>query len=180
MKPAPSIAIRPYRAADFEALFALDKLCFAPRYRFSRAMLRSVVSGRDDVVRVAEEAVLGVAQQPDAMPLVGFCAAKLEAVAGSPRAYVNTLDVMPQWQRRGLGRALLRAVETEVQRAGARDVGLHVSVENEAARRLYEGLGYRCLAPVRDFYGRGFHAWEYGKTLAPEDTATPEETDGNA
>lgn len=53
------------------------------------------------------------------------------------------LDVSPSLQRRGIGTALIAAVEDEATRRGMRRVWLDVGVENVDARRLYERLDYR-------------------------------------
>ena len=56
--------------------------------------------------------------------------------------HLFALDVSPSLQRRGIGRALIVAVEDEAARRGLRGVWLDVGVENSDARRLYERLGY--------------------------------------
>ncbi len=44
---------------------------------------------------------------------------------------------------RGLGRAVTAALMQELESRGIRHIGLNVHVDNEAARRLYLGLGFR-------------------------------------
>jgi len=56
--------------------------------------------------------------------------------------HLFALDVSPLLQRRGIGTALVGAVEDEAARRGMRRVWLDVGVENPDARRLYERLGY--------------------------------------
>ena len=55
---------------------------------------------------------------------------------------VNHLEVDPPWRNRGIGSALVRAVESHAASLGYWRIGLGVSVDNPAARRLYERLGY--------------------------------------
>jgi ribosomal protein S18 acetylase RimI-like enzyme len=55
---------------------------------------------------------------------------------------INHLEVMPAWQNRGVGTALVRAVELHATELGYEQVCLGVGVDNPAARRLYEHLGY--------------------------------------
>jgi GNAT superfamily N-acetyltransferase len=59
---------------------------------------------------------------------------------GVPR--LNHLEVLGPVQRRGIGTALLRAGEATARKLGHRRVALGVGVDNPAARRLYERLGY--------------------------------------
>jgi ribosomal protein S18 acetylase RimI-like enzyme len=56
--------------------------------------------------------------------------------------HLFALDVSPALQRRGIGTALITAVENEAKERGFRGVWLAVAVENTNARRLYERLGY--------------------------------------
>lgn len=60
---------------------------------------------------------------------------------GSLRLFA--LDVGPDFRRRGVGTALVEAVEATASSRGLAKVNLEVAVENEDAVRLYERLGYR-------------------------------------
>lgn len=62
-------------------------------------------------------------------------------------AWISTIAVDPRYQRRGIGRALLRACE---ERAGQPRVKLSVRVTNHGAIALYEKEGYRTV----DVWGR--------------------------
>jgi ribosomal protein S18 acetylase RimI-like enzyme len=79
--------------------------------------------------------------------------------------YVVTLDVEASQRRRGLARRLMDAVERQAMDAGCGAMALHVSVENDAAMRLYERLGYGRAHHVAGFYGLGLDAWVYRKAL---------------
>jgi ribosomal protein S18 acetylase RimI-like enzyme len=57
------------------------------------------------------------------------------------RGWVDTLAVAQSERRRGLGRALLLHALTDLQRAGARGLGLGVEAENDGALGLYRSLG---------------------------------------
>lgn len=58
---------------------------------------------------------------------------------------------------RGVGTALVHAMETELRAASARIVRIETSQEDEyeAARSFYARLGYREVGRIRDFYRRG-------------------------
>jgi ribosomal protein S18 acetylase RimI-like enzyme len=56
--------------------------------------------------------------------------------------HLFALDVSGALRRRGIGTALIAAVENEAKQRGYRGVWLAVGVENSDARRLYERLGY--------------------------------------
>ena len=55
------------------------------------------------------------------------------------------LDVGKQFRNRGVGTALIGAVEAAAICLSLNEVNLEVSVDNVDATRLYKCLGYRCL-----------------------------------
>jgi [ribosomal protein S18]-alanine N-acetyltransferase len=66
--------------------------------------------------------------------------------------HVNTLVVDFPFRRQGLGRLLMRYVMNDAARDGARRATLEVRDSNEAARQLYEGLGFKTTARRPKYY----------------------------
>jgi GNAT superfamily N-acetyltransferase len=65
---------------------------------------------------------------------------------------IQDVYVLPEERRRGIAKRLTQAAEDEARRRGFVRISLSVSAEgNEAARGLYDALGYRDagLEPVR-------------------------------
>ena len=72
---------------------------------------------------------------------------------GSLRLFA--LDVGPAFQRKGVGTALVKAVEDIAAESGMDEVNLEVEIDNEDAIRLYRRLGYRiCGDAVMDRWTR--------------------------
>lgn len=59
------------------------------------------------------------------------------------RGQVEPLAVHPEYQRHGLGRALLLEMFRRMQAAGAREVNVEVHAAEAAPRALYEAVGFR-------------------------------------
>ena len=66
--------------------------------------------------------------------------------------HINNLAVAPASRGAGAGTALLRAVVREGARMGARRATLEVRRSNDAARRLYERLGFTVAGVRRAYY----------------------------
>jgi ribosomal-protein-alanine N-acetyltransferase len=66
--------------------------------------------------------------------------------------HINNLAVAPEHRGAGAGTALLTTVMREGARLGARRATLEVRRSNEAARRLYERLGFTMAGVRRAYY----------------------------
>ena len=64
------------------------------------------------------------------------------------RWYIYNLAVAPAYRGRGIASALVKAALEEVQRQGGGWVTLQVEEDNEAARHLYERLGFEPLGGI--------------------------------
>jgi ribosomal protein S18 acetylase RimI-like enzyme len=96
----------------------------------------TVVEDVDDVIR---DGVALIAEE-DGSP-IGYALASL--VPQTPiRGHLFDLYVSPSARNRGVGRALIAEVSDEMRSEGASHLSLDVELTNEAARRLYERLGF--------------------------------------
>jgi ribosomal-protein-alanine N-acetyltransferase len=88
-------------------------------------------------------------------------------VAGDPRSsegasWIATIGVDPRYQRRGIGRALLRACE---ERLKLPRVKLTVRMSNQGAISLYEKEGYHSVDIWTKYYNDGEDGLVMEKTL---------------
>jgi GNAT superfamily N-acetyltransferase len=99
-----------------------------------------------------EAEVPGLAATPGAFSLIARldgepaglanCFTGFSTFAAEPLVNVHDVGVLPEHRGRGIGRALLRAIEDEARRRGACKVTLEVLSGNERAKALYLALGY--------------------------------------
>jgi ribosomal protein S18 acetylase RimI-like enzyme len=146
---------RLYRTEDFEALYALEELCFQPPFRFGRRYMRSLV--------VREDAAAWIAEDEGAM--AGFSIVLWEERRGEVRSYLETLEVRPDLRGRGTGGELLRRCEDSARAADAESIGLHVDAENGAAITLYLAHGFELQGREEGYYPEGRAAEVYVKRL---------------
>lgn len=146
---------RAYQTGDLDALYALDIVCFAETFRFSRRLLKMLAEAGDARTIVAEE---------DGA-IAGFVIVQMERWDTERVAYIMTLDVAPDHRRRGLASQLMQRAEEAAREAGVDSLALHVWVENEGALRFYERMGYMRAGRVARFYNDAGDAWIYRKPL---------------
>ena len=58
------------------------------------------------------------------------------------RGWVNYLAVDPAYQRKGLGRQIMEAVEKKILAMGCPKINLQIRTDNTTAVRFYESIGY--------------------------------------
>lgn len=97
--------------------------------------------------------------------MAGFAIADWTEMRGQRLGYIQTLEVVPEARRRGVGLELLRRLEESARTADCSHMWLHVDAENEAAIQLYEREGYSPKGMRADYYGQGRPAVVYSKML---------------
>ena len=75
------------------------------------------------------------------------------------------LAVAPEYRRKGVGRALVLALCTELRKIGSTALTLEVRVSNENAVRLYASLGFTQVGRRPNYY---FHPKEDARILRKE------------
>jgi [ribosomal protein S18]-alanine N-acetyltransferase len=125
---------------DIEPVMALEHALFGPE-AWTDTMFWSELAERDTrsyVVAVdADEHLLGYA---------GLCAYPPH------EAYVQTIAVAPEAQRKGLGTRLLVDLITQSRRRGCRHLDLEVRADNRVAIGLYERHGFESIGRRRAYY----------------------------
>jgi len=144
--------IRRATVTDLPALLALERSAFTTDHLSPRQYRQHLVSPTAVVFVAADESgLLGTA-------LVFF---RRE----SDLARLYSIAVAHGARGRGVGEALLAAVEQAALRRGARRIRLEVRQDNASAMRLYERRGYTRFAERPGYYEDGGHAWRYEKGL---------------
>lgn len=141
--------IMPANWRDLNALRHLEKVCF-PKDAWPLLDLIAVLSF-SNIVRLKAQV---------AGELVGFIAGEIRAA--EDLAWIATIGVLPDYQRRGIAAALLHACEVRLPVAR---VKLSVRRYNQAAIRLYQAAGYQPAGVWPAYYQDGTDALVYEKQL---------------
>jgi ribosomal-protein-alanine N-acetyltransferase len=163
-KPAGlTFRIRDYRAADFERLWQIDQLCFAPGIAYTQMELSGFIMRRNAITLVAEFEEAAAASAPAVEPIAGYV---LAHPVRRKYARIITLDILPDARRLGLATSLMNACEERLRSLGCAEVYLETAVNNEPGIRLYRKLGYEILRTIPDYYAsHSLDAYQMGKRL---------------
>jgi ribosomal-protein-alanine N-acetyltransferase len=142
---------------DFNSLYAIEELCFKAPFRFGRRMMRKLVSRLNAATWIAE----------DAGQMAGFAIVEWTRDKTAIRAYIQTIEVVPEQRGCGVGRDLLARLEASAQAAEAGLIWLHADATNAGALRLYEAHGYECHGRQENYYPFGRAALVYVKRFDP-------------
>jgi GNAT superfamily N-acetyltransferase len=137
--------VRAARAGDIASLAAIERDAAAQfrKLGFDGAFLDETADPAD-LAEAVRDARLWVAEHDGAC--VGFAIA---CVLGDGEAWLEEIDVHPDHGRRGIGRALVRAVEEWARRIGSPTLGLTTFRDVPWNAPFYAKLGFRELPPGR-------------------------------
>jgi [ribosomal protein S18]-alanine N-acetyltransferase len=149
--PIPGLTLRPYQPSDFNALVAMDQVCFPKTIAYGRREMQGYLHSENSHCIVAEISGL----------ITGFILIESKG----DLAHVITLDVAPAHRRKSAGSLLLAAAEDEAVSRGAARMVLETATSNEPAIALWNKHGYRVTGTIVNYYGRGQNAFEMQKRL---------------
>jgi ribosomal protein S18 acetylase RimI-like enzyme len=143
METAQSIVVRDYRTADFADLCRLVAEFYTVHHRLAGHGPMPV----DEAALVIQDDMLGsdshilVAETLATSEVLGFC--RYERHQGA--FFGRELCVLETKRYRGVGTALLRAVEKRIQEAGETNVFISVVARNAQALQFFAKRGYNIL-----------------------------------
>jgi [ribosomal protein S18]-alanine N-acetyltransferase len=136
------IRLRDAVEADLERLFELDGICFPAGIAYPMDEFRSLLRSRRAFCIVAENDQV----------LAGFAIAQNVILQRSSAGHIVTIDVAPDFRRRGIGRLLMEHIEGRLRDEGAGWLRLEVAVNNFAALSFYAGLGFERIGQILGYY----------------------------
>jgi ribosomal-protein-alanine N-acetyltransferase len=151
----PSVSVRRSRPADLDELLALESQVFSVN-RMSRRSLRGLLASPSAEILVAEA-------QAD---FAGAAVVLFRANSDIARLY--SLAVVPRLTGRGIGSALVAAVEKAARSRKCRFVRLEVHEKNHGAIVCYRKAGYQQFDRHNEYYEDKGHALRFEKRIAPQ------------
>lgn len=139
-----SFRLRPMLPADIDVIIPAEQELFAADPPWTAAQFRSELDG-------VPETRWYVIAETEAGDVAGYAG----LMASVDTADIQTLAVLPRYQRQGVGRWLLDALIDEARRRRVADVLLEVRADNQTALELYRRHGFEQIARRRGYYGNG-------------------------
>jgi [ribosomal protein S18]-alanine N-acetyltransferase len=145
-RPGP-IAIRNVGPFDLGRLARLHRGCFEEAWsRSDLAHLLAMAGAFGIIARIYDGGLAGL----DGLRGVGFAIYRVT----HDESELLTIGVAPNYRRRGVASALVRAGIERCQRIGATSMFLEVAVDNQGAQQLYEEHGFARVGLRPDYYQR--------------------------
>ena len=150
------LTLRAMRWTDLEAVLVLEHRLFAVD-AWTAEQFWSELAGVPDTRTYLVAERDGV--------LVGYAG----LMVSGRDADVQTVAVDDTARRTGIGQRLVQALAREARERGCVVMMLEVAVDNEAARRLYDSLGFTEVGRRRSYYAPGVDALVLRRRLGRED-----------
>lgn len=132
--------IRRISTKDLNGIIELERKCFNKYIAYTPRQLKYLITTANSncLLETINEKIRGFI-------IVLYCNGK--RVAG-----IETLNVDPLYRRNGIGKKLLNAAEEDMYSRFIKKIRLEVSVGNVSAIYLYERLGFKKIALLKDYY----------------------------
>ena len=143
-------SMRPIGYRDTEALHQLDSLCFPPE--------RAFTEGYFLLLFFYEDAFGWMLEEDDRL------AAFILLTQKRQRMNIATIDVHPDYRRRGIGTKLMELAEEHARAMNTKTLTLQVETTNTPAIRLYHRFGFEKDRILSNYYVNA-DAWQMHKKL---------------
>jgi ribosomal-protein-alanine N-acetyltransferase len=136
------VAIEDASIQNLDRLYEIERECFE-REAFTKQQIAHLLTDYNSLGLVAK--VNG--------EIVGFVMGMVYIERRSLTGHILTIDVSPMYRRKGVAQNLLQEIEKIFKGKGVRACHLEVRENNAAALSLYQKLGYKKVARLKNYYG---------------------------
>ena len=141
--------VREATITDLQKIVEVESLCFPEETAFPPGMFAYLIKYAMTLAAFDDSRMAGF--------IIGYASGDI--------GFIYTLDVHPDYRRKGLGSLLIRALEEGLSSQGAVRIRLEAAAKNPAALELYRKAGYHEKELLRNYYGKGKNAVRMWKEL---------------
>jgi ribosomal-protein-alanine N-acetyltransferase len=159
-----TFTLRLFRPKDLNQVMYVNRVCLPENY--TQYFFMDLYQRFPKTFIVAEENE----------EIVGYVMCRIES--GPPdwglfgiarKGHVISIAVLPKFQRRGIGQALMHKAMEGMRAYKAKECYLEVRVSNTPAVNLYKKLGFKIMRTLRGYYADGEDAYVMNKKLQPKE-----------
>ncbi len=126
-----------------DKLFKIEEQCF-DQEAFTKHQIAYLLSDYN---------TLALAAKAD-NEIAGFIIAQIEIENDTLFGHIVTINVLPTFRRKGIGRKMLQEIETILKQKGITECHLEVREDNSQALKLYQNSGYQKIGRLEKYYGK--------------------------
>jgi len=136
------IIIEDASITNLDRLYEIEIECFE-REAFTKQQIAHLLTDYNSISLVAK--VNG--------EIIGFIIGMVYFERNSLVGHILTIDVSPTYRRKGIAKRLLQEIEKIFKEKRVKACRLEVREDNIAALSLYQKLGYKKVARLKNYYG---------------------------
>ena len=136
---------------DINVFYELDNLCFEEGISYPKEAFSYYLKSKNVLCYVIEEQ----------NKIVAFIIASYQ----KSYAQIITIDVHPNYRRRGYGERLMKLVEEELIKVNVKFIFLYVAENNNSAIKLYQKFRYEIHSKIPNYYKHNLDAYIMIKNL---------------
>jgi ribosomal-protein-alanine N-acetyltransferase len=146
VKPAPVgievLASPSLSREELDAMAAVEEACYSPATRYSRTTIQRYLGWEGSLLVRARSGQI----------LAGF------QIGNIVSGHLITLDVRPEFRRRGIGSEILRTTLDEMRNRGLPYAQCEIAAHNKASIILHQRFGFQIVGGIPEYYEDGSDA----------------------
>ena len=150
------LVLRDYQPRDLPELVDIDSRCFAKGIAYTEEEFQRFLKKRRSATCIAEFGT----------QIVGFAITVTNTK--NKLMHLVTLDILPEWQGKGVGKWLLQQIMRRARRDNVERINLEVAEDNPKAIQFYRNQGFQTVKRLRSYYSEDCHALSMTKVLESE------------
>jgi [ribosomal protein S18]-alanine N-acetyltransferase len=147
------LVIRDYQPRDLPTLIDIDSHCFAKGIAYTEADFQRFLKKKKSATLIGQFGT----------QIIGF--AITVTSSKNKLMHLVTLDILPEWQGKGVGKRLLEHIIRQARRDNVERINLEVAEDNYKAIQFYLNHGFQTVKRLRGYYSEDCHALYMTKVL---------------
>jgi ribosomal-protein-alanine N-acetyltransferase len=125
-----------------DQLYQIEEQCF-DQEAFTKQQISYLLTDYNTIALIAKANI----------NIAGFIITQLEVEESTAFGHIITINVAPDYRRKGIAKKLLYEIEILLKQKGISECRLEVREDNHHAIKLYQTLNYQIVAKLERYYG---------------------------